>query len=56
MQTLDKRIRIGTFVKIAGLDGWQVISEIRVNRKLFKLKGIMGEFQAGHIYQWSNRR
>ena len=56
MQTLDKRIRCGTFVKVGCLEGWQVVSEIRHDRKLFKLKGIGGEFQSGHIYQWSNRR
>ena len=49
---LSNDVKIGTLVKVTGLDGWHRISDIKfgaLNIDWFNLEGIVGSFQAGHI-------
>ena len=54
MKRLDKRIIVGTSVKVFGSKSWHKVSEVQ-DRRWVRLSGIVGMFQRGHIEHFSNR-
>lgn len=52
MRKLDTRIKVGTIVKMP--EGFFPVTEINETRVNFKVKGLMGSFQSGHIISFSN--
>ena len=44
-----------TKVKISGFDEWFLVTHINELRTHIKLSGLAGEFQRGHIKQFTNR-
>lgn len=53
MKKLNAKIETGTRVMMNGT--WYVIDSIRMGRKLCKLVGMYGEFQAAHFSKFTNR-
>lgn len=44
-----------TRVQIEGIDGWYLIKEVHETRNWIKVYGVMGSFQRGHIYKFTNK-
>lgn len=55
MKKINKRIIVGTKVKLEGSDLWHIVKEIHQTGKLIKVYGLMGSFQSGHILKFTNK-
>ena len=55
MKKIDGRIKIGTRVKIKGLERWQTVVSIDATKLWIKLEEYVGLFQRGHIETFANK-
>ena len=58
MRKLNKRIVVGTKVKLEGVEEWKTVVHIKIGNGLdwVKVGGLVGSFQAAHIERYSNVR
>ena len=56
MKRFEKPIRIGTMVKIEGIADPQEVIAFHNDRKLISVKNKMGQFQRGHVENYTNQR
>lgn len=55
MKKLDKRIKVGTKVKLFSKDNnWKVVDSVNYTRVNFQIVGEVGAYQRAHIVQFSN--
>lgn len=51
MKKIYSKIRVGTKVKVVGIEEFRKVKSINEGRTLFTLEGVSGSFQRGHIIE-----
>jgi hypothetical protein len=54
MKKFNAQVKIGTAVKIRGLDGWYSINSVNASRQWVTVHGLMGSFQKGSVEKFTN--
>jgi hypothetical protein len=54
MEKFNAQVKLGTAVKIRGLDGWYSISSVHDSRQWVTVHGLMGSFQKGSVEKFTN--
>ena len=55
MKPLDRRIKVGTKVKLAGISKILRVKEVHETRCWLKVETVMGSFQATRVESFTNR-
>ena len=55
MRKFNKNFKVGTKVKVAGIEDFVEIESFHETRKLVKLVGYAGSWQVGHVLKYTNK-
>lgn len=56
MRKFNKLFVVGTKVKIAGSEGWHMITDINDTRVNIKVADLAGSFQRSHVVKFTNKK